>query len=59
MKGTIDYVVKVKGGTYRHRYTGAVPMTNTVRRAIYLAQNHGRPLTARQQRQIRRMEVRP
>lgn len=54
MIGQYDYSQPVKGGHYRHRYRGAVPMTNTMRRAIYLAQNGGHRLTVAQERQLRR-----
>lgn len=46
-------------GVYHHRYEHSVPMFNTVREAIYEAQNGGRrPLTVRQLRQLRRTQRR-
>jgi hypothetical protein len=54
MIGQYDYVQRVKGGRYRHRYQGAVPMLGRVKRAIYYAQNGGRPLTVAQERQLRK-----
>lgn len=58
MKGQYDYTQKVPRGHYRHRYVGGVPMPDSTRQAIYLAQNRGRPLTVAQERQLRKTGIR-